>query len=230
MKILVIEDEMKLADCLARALSEDGHVVDVSGNGVEGLSRAIADDYDVMVLDWMLPGLDGLSVLRAFRAAKATPVLLLTARDGIEDRVMGLQQGADDYLVKPCSLAELRARVIALGRRSGRMAAPAVPDSARLVVGDLQLDLFRRQAWRDGARINLTAKEFGLLALLMRRQGQVQSRMVLAEQVWDMHFHSNTNVVDVAVRRLRAKVDDPYPSRVLHTVRGMGYVCEQRAA
>jgi len=222
MRILVIEDERKLADYLQKGLAEQNFVVDVARDGVEGCHAALELDYDVVVLDVMLPGLDGFEVLARLRRGKSTPVLMLTARDRVEDRVRGLEGGADDYLVKPFAFSELLARVHALLRR-GRGQEPAV-----LALDDLELDLVRRKARRAGVRLDLTAKEFTLLALLLRRQGQVLSRTLLAEQVWDMNFDGDTNVIEVAVRRLRAKLDDPFDRRLLHTVRGMGYVLERR--
>ncbi|WP_028356108.1 heavy metal response regulator transcription factor [Bordetella petrii] len=222
MRILVIEDERKLADYLQKGLAEQSFVVDVARDGVEGCHAALELDYDVVVLDVMLPGLDGFEVLARLRRGKSTPVLMLTARDRVEDRVRGLEGGADDYLVKPFAFSELLARVHALLRR-GRGQEPAV-----LALDDLELDLVRRKARRAGVRLDLTAKEFTLLALLLRRQGQVLSRTLLAEQVWDMNFDGDTNVIEVAVRRLRAKLDDPFDRRLLHTVRGMGYVLERR--
>jgi two-component system, OmpR family, copper resistance phosphate regulon response regulator CusR len=230
MRILVIEDEAKLRDYLRKGLTESGHVVDTAADGIDGKHMALHGDYDVIVLDIMLPGIDGFGVIKALReapesdAASHTPVLMLSAKDRIEDRVRGLQDGADDYLVKPFSFTELLARLTALRRRSVRA---SVCEDTLLAVGDLQLDLTRHKATRAGVSIDLTAKEFTLLALLMRRQGEVLSRTVLAEQVWDINFDSNTNAVDVAVRRLRAKVDDPFEPKMLRTVRGMGYVLEQ---
>ena len=224
MRILVIEDETKLADYLKKGLSEQSHVVDLARDGVNGLHLAREGAYDLIVLDVMLPGVDGFGILAAVRAQKDTPILMLTARDAVEDRVRGLEGGADDYLIKPFAFSELLARVQALLRR-GRSQEPTV-----LRLADLELDLARRRAQRAGRRLDLTAKEFSLLALLMRRQGQVLSRTTLAEQVWDMNFDSDTNVIDVAVRRLRGKLDDPYDTKLLHTVRGMGYVLESRHA
>ncbi|MDP1968258.1 MAG: winged helix-turn-helix domain-containing protein, partial [Burkholderiaceae bacterium] len=180
--------------------------------------------YDLIILDIMLPGMDGLAVLAAVRQIKTTPVLMLTARDSIEDRVHGLQQGADDYLVKPFAFSELLARVRALLRRGGQ----ALHDSTVLRLADLEVDLVRRKASRGAQRLDLTAKEFSLLMLLLQRKGEILARTTLAEQVWDMNFDSDTNVVEVAVRRLRAKIDDPFDTKLLHTVRGMGYVLEDR--
>lgn len=222
MRILVIEDEPKLGDYLRKGLSESGFAVDLARTGVEGRNLALDGDYDVLVLDVMLPGIDGFAVLEAVRKAKATPVLMLTARDEVADRVRGLQSGADDYLSKPFAFSELLARIQALLRRG------ALHEVTRYSLKDLSLDLTTRKASRNGQRLDLTAKEFALLTLLMRRQGQVLPRTVLAEQVWEMNFDSETNVVEVAVRRLRSKIDDPFDEKLLHTVRGMGYVLESR--
>ena len=227
LKILVIEDERKLAEYLKRALSEHNYVVDVAADGISGLHLAQETQYDLILLDVMLPGRDGFSVLAELRKRDRVPVLMLTARDKLEDRVRGLQDGADDYLVKPFALSELLARVLALGRRQNNSVIEPNRQNV-LKVGDLELDLLRRRATRGSSRLDLTAKEFTLLALLMKKQGQVLSRLDLAEQVWDINFNSNTNVVEVAVRRLRGKVDDPFPTKLLHTVRGMGYVLELR--
>jgi two-component system copper resistance phosphate regulon response regulator CusR len=183
---------------------------------------ALEHDYDVIILDVMLPGRDGFAVLKALRAVKSTPVIMLTARDRVEDRVKGLQDGADDYLVKPFSFLELLARLQALTRR-GR-----VQESTQINIGDLQIDFLSRKAFRAGARIDLTAKEFSLLAVLAKRQGEILSKTAIAELVWDINFDSNTNVVEVAIKRLRAKIDGPFKSNLLHTIRGMGYVLEVR--
>ncbi len=227
MRVLVVEDEPKLAQYLHQGLSENGYVVDVARDGIEGRRLATGGSYDLMLLDVMLPGVDGYGVLAALRAEDSkTPVLMLTARDKIEDRVKGLEGGADDYLVKPFAFSELLARMGALLRR-GAFASPQAATVLRLA--DLEVDLVSRRCTRGAQRLDLTAKEFNLLALLTRRRGQILSRTTLAEQVWDMHFDSDTNVVEVAVRRLRAKLDDPFPTRLLHTVRGMGYVLEERA-
>ncbi|WP_431264822.1 heavy metal response regulator transcription factor [Roseateles chitinivorans] len=231
MRVLVVEDEPKLAGYLRKGLTENGYVVDVAADGIDGRHLALNGEYDLIVLDVMLPGIDGFSVLKAIKAEKDVAVLMLTARDGVEDRVHGLQEGADDYLVKPFAFSELLARLTALRRRGVRSGSGAGngaggASETMLMLGDLQLDLARRKAFRGGQSIDLTNKEFLLLALLMRRRGEVLSRTVLAEQVWDMNFDSDTNVVDVAVRRLRAKVDDPFETKMLRTVRGMGYVLE----
>ena len=227
MRILVIEDEPKLAAYLRKGLSEGGYVVDVALDGIDGAHLAVQGSYDLVVLDVMLPGIDGFGVLKALRQARDTPVLMLTARDRVEDKVRGLQEGADDYLAKPFAFSELLARVQALLRRGGGERNPQEVTALRLA--DLEVDLLRRRATRSGKRLDLTAKEFTLLTLLLRRRGEVLSRTVLAEQVWDMNFDSDTNVVEVAVRRLRGKLDDPFETKLLHTVRGMGYVLEDRA-
>lgn len=223
MRVLIVEDEDKTAEYLQRGLGEQGYAVDVAPNGVDGLHLALGNEYDVIVLDVMLPGLDGFSLLESLRVAKQTPVIMLSARDRIDDRVRGLRAGADDYLVKPFSFLELIARLQALTRR-GRTQEPAL-----IRVGNLQVDLLSRRASRDGARIDLTAKEFALLAVLARRQGEILSKTSIAEMVWDMNFDSSTNVVEVAIKRLRAKIDGPFEPKLLHTIRGMGYVLESRA-
>ena len=223
MRLLIVEDEPKTAEYLEKGLGEQGCAVDVARNGIDGQHLALVHDYDVIVLDAMLPGIDGFAVLRALRQVKQTPVIMLTARDGIEDRVRGLHDGADDYLVKPFSFLELVARLQALQRR-GRSQEPM-----QLRIADLQIDLIARKAWRAGSRIELTAKEFALLAVLARRQGEILSKTAIAELVWDMNFDSNTNVVEVAIKRLRAKIDAAFSPKLLHTIRGMGYVLEQRA-
>ena len=227
MRLLVVEDEVKLAQYLHKGLSENGHVVDLAHDGIEGRRLALGGEYDLVLLDIMLPGVDGFGVLRAIRAEKRNlPVLMLTARDAVADRVQGLEQGADDYLVKPFAFSELLARVGALLRRGQNGSGAATV--TQLSLADLEVDLIARRATRAGERLDLTAKEFNLLTLLLRRRGQILSRTTLAEQVWDMNFDSDTNVVEVAVRRLRAKLDDPFPAKLLHTVRGMGYVLEDR--
>jgi two-component system copper resistance phosphate regulon response regulator CusR len=222
MKILIVEDETKTGDYLRKGLSEAGFVVDLAGDGIDGLHLALTETYDLAVLDVMLPGIDGWQVLRGIRrAGREFPVLFLTARDEIDDRVHGLELGADDYLVKPFAFAELLARVRTLLRRGVKAKEP---DS--LSAADLELDLLRRRVTRAGRRIDLTAKEFTLLELLLRRRGEVLPRSLIASQVWDMNFDSDTNVVEVAVRRLRAKIDDRFEPKLIRTVRGMGYVLE----
>ena len=223
MKLLIVEDEPKTAEYLQKGLTEQGCAVDVAHDGVDGQHLALVHDYDVIVLDAMLPGIDGFTLLRALRQVKQTPVIMLTARDLIEDRVRGLHDGADDYLVKPFSFLELLARLQALQRR-GRAQEPT-----QLKIANLQIDLIARKAWRGAERIDLSAKEFALLAVLARRQGEILSKTAIAELVWDMNFDSNTNVVEVAIKRLRAKVDNAFTPKLLHTIRGMGYVMEARA-
>ena len=223
MRVLLVEDEAKLAEYVRKGLSENGYVVDVAKDGIDGKHLALHGEYDLVVLDVMLPGIDGFGVLKALRESRNTPVLMLTARDRVEDRVKGLQDGADDYLVKPFAFSELLARLKALGRRGVRASAD---ETNVLRLGPLELDLAKRKATRDGKRLDLTSKEFILLTLFLRRQGEVLSRTVLAEQVWDMNFDGDTNAVEVAIRRLRAKMDDPFEHKMLRTVRGMGYVLE----
>jgi two-component system copper resistance phosphate regulon response regulator CusR len=219
MKILVVEDEKKSALYLDKGLRESGYVVDVAENGETGLQMAKSGDYDLIILDVMLPGRDGWSVMSELRkAGKQTPVLFLTARDTVDDRVKGLELGADDYLVKPFAFSELLARVRSVLRRGPQRQPELVK------VGDLEIDLFKQRAARSGKKLDLTPKEFSLLSLLARRSGEVLSRTLIAEQVWDMNFDSDTNVVDVHVRRLRSKLDDPYDRKLIHTVRGVGYV------
>lgn len=226
MRLLLIEDEAKLASYLRQGLSEEGFVVETASNGVDGLHMATQGHYDLIVLDDMLPGIDGLGVLAALRHSRDTPVLMLTARGAVEDRVKGLQSGADDYLTKPFAFSELVARLHVLMRR-GKTGGASEPTVLRL--HDLELDLLKRRATRAGKRLDLSAKEFNLLALFLRRPGEVLSRTEIAEQVWDMNFDSNTNVVEVAIRRLRSKLDEPFEVNLLHTVRGMGYLMELRA-
>lgn len=224
MKILVIEDEPKTAAYLQKGLAENGFIVDSCGNGIDGLRCMTEQHYDLVVLDVMLPGKDGWTVLKEYRSeGRTTPVLYLTAKDAVSDRVRGLQIGADDYLVKPFAFSELLARVQSLLRRSQGVVAEPIR------IGDLEIDPLRFRAIRAGQRLDLTPKEFHLLSLLARRRGEVLSRTILSEQVWDMNFDSDTNVVDVHIRRLRAKVDDPFEPKLIHTIRGMGYVLEDRS-
>jgi len=222
MKILVVEDEKKTAAYLRKGLAENGFVVDVAERGDDGLHLALTGEYDLLVLDVLLPGRDGWSVLAELRrAGRSMPVLFLTARDAVGDRVKGLELGADDYLVKPFAFSELLARVRSVLRRGpGR-------DPETLRVADLEIDPVRRRAVRAGRRLDLTPKEFALLELLVRRRGEPLSRTVIAEQVWDMNFNSNTNVVDVHIRRLRSKVDDPFERKLIRTVRGVGYALDE---
>jgi len=224
MRILIVEDEQKMGDYLRKGLSENGFQVDLARDGLQGRAMALDGDYDILLLDVMLPGIDGFAVLADVRAVKAVPVLMLTAKDEIDDRVRGLQAGADDYLLKPFAFSELLARLHALLRRG------KLQEITQYQLAGLQLNLVARKASRDGTRLDLTAKEFALLTLLMRRTGQVLSRTMLAEQVWNMNFDSETNVVEVAIRRLRSKIDDPFETKLLHTVRGMGYVLEDRGS
>jgi two-component system, OmpR family, copper resistance phosphate regulon response regulator CusR len=222
MKILIVEDDMKTGAFLRKGLTESGFVVDHTDNGRDGLDLATSDKYDLVVLDIMLPKFDGRTILAKMREnEQQTPVLFLTARDSVADRVSGLDLGADDYLVKPFAFSELLARIRSLLRR-GQMVQPDV-----LRIADLELDLRRLSVTRAGQNIRLTAKEFSLLALLAQHPGELQSRTLIAEQVWNMRFDSVTNVVDVAISRLRRKVDEPFEKKLIHSVRGMGYVLEE---
>jgi len=222
MKILVVEDEPKTGNYLRQGLVEASFVVDLARNGLDGLHLALTEVYDLVILDVMLPGMDGWQVLQGIRqGGKETLVLFLTARDDVEDRVKGLELGADDYLVKPFAFSELLARVRTLLRRRGKGAEPEC-----LRAADMELDLLRRRITRGGRRIDLTAKEFALLELLLRRQGEVLPKSLIASQVWDMNFDSDTNVIEVAIRRLRVKVDEGFDIKLIHTVRGMGYVLD----
>jgi len=218
MRILVVEDQLKMASLLRRGLTEEGHAVDVAGTGDEALWMAQAAEYDAVVLDLMLPGLDGVEVCRRLRASGFwAPVLMLTARDAVEDRVAGLDAGADDYLPKPFSFAELLARLRALARRAAAERPPV------LQVGDLRLDPATRQVWRGETEIPLSGKEFAVLETFMRRPGQVLSRYQVLEHAWDYAYEARSNVVDVYVRYLRDKIDRPFGRCQLETVRGVGY-------
>ncbi|KIU42721.1 MULTISPECIES: heavy metal response regulator transcription factor [Pseudomonas] len=226
MKLLIVEDQPKTGLYLRQGLNEAGFSTELATDGDTGQHLALSGDYDLLILDVMLPGRDGWQILQAVREAGFdTPVLFLTARDAVEDRVHGLELGADDYLIKPFAFSELLARVRTLLRRG---ASP--PQETTLNLADLRLDLIRRRVERAGARIDLTAKEFALLELLLRRQGEVLPKSLIASQVWDMNFDSDTNVIEVAIRRLRLKVDDGHDNKLIHTVRGMGYVLEERPA
>ncbi len=222
MKLLIVEDEPKTGNYLRQGLIEAGYVVDLACNGVDGLHLAGSGEYQLVILDVMLPGMDGWNVLSRLRTAGwPVPVLFLTARSSIADRVQGLELGADDYLAKPFAFAELLARVRTLLRRG-----QVQPQAERIVIADLVVDTLRRRVERGGQRITLSQKEYTLLELLARRRGEVLPRSLIASQVWDMNFDSDTNVIDVAIRRLRAKVDDDFDAKLIVTVRGMGYVLE----
>lgn len=224
MRILVVDDEVKTAAYLAKGLTEHNYVVDTCGTGPEGLNEAIATAYDLMILDVMLPGMSGFQVLKELRVrGNNTLTLMLTAKDGLEDRIKGLDIGADAYLVKPFSFSELLAVIRSLLRRG------PTRQSDVIVITDLSVDLVNRVATRAGKRIDLTPKEFTLLAFLARRHGDVMSRTIISEHVWDMQFDSETNVVDVHIRRLRSKIDDPYGHKLIHTVRGVGYVLRHQS-
>ena len=223
MKLLVAEDDPKTATYLQQGLSEAGFSVDRVMTGTDALQHALSEAYDLLILDVMMPGLDGWEVLRMVRAAgKDVPVLFLTARDRVEDRVKGLELGADDYLVKPFAFSELLARVRTLLRRGNNATA-----QTSMQIADLEVDLLKRRAIRSRKRIDLTAKEFALLELFLRRRGEVLPKSLIASQVWDMNFDSDTNVIEVAIRRLRAKIDDDFAVKLIHTVRGMGYMLDE---
>jgi two-component system copper resistance phosphate regulon response regulator CusR len=224
MQLLVIEDEPKTAAALRKALVEKGYEVDLCFSGPEGLRLARSGTYDLLVLDLMLPGQDGWSILHDLRSNNITvPVIVLTARDAVRDRVKGLDLGADDYLVKPFSIAELLARIQSVLRRS----SGTMPELVR--IADLEIDFVRQRATRSGEALDLTPKEFALLAFLARRRGEPQTRATIAAGVWDMPHEGESNVVDVHVRRLRAKADDPFERKLIQTVRGVGYVLRDSA-
>lgn len=222
MRILLVEDEPKAGEYLRKGLTESGFVVAWEKTGVDGLHLATLETFDLIILDVMLPGMDGWHVLQELRKRQDTPVLFLSACGELEDRIKGLELGGDDYLVKPFAFAELLVRVRTLLRRR------PVRESDLIEIADMEIDVLKRRVTRAGDRLDLTVKEFALLHLLAKRQGEVLSRPFIASQVWDMNFDSDTNVVDVAIRRLRAKVDDLYPQKLIHTVRGMGYILEER--
>lgn len=219
MRLLVVEDENKTADYLRQGLSEAGFQVSLARNGLDGHHLAMTEEFDVIILDIMLPDIDGWRILQSLReAGQTTPVLFLTARDSVDDRVKGLELGADDYLIKPFAFVEVLARVRSLLRRTQTPIA-----NEEMQVADLELDVRKRRVVRAGKRINLSHKEFCLLELLVRRRGEVLPRSIIASQVWDMNFDSDTNVIDVAIRRLRSRIDDDFEPKLIHTVRGMGY-------
>jgi two-component system, OmpR family, copper resistance phosphate regulon response regulator CusR len=223
MKILIVEDEPKTSAHLRKGLTENGFIADVAENGADGLYFTTSGSYDLIILDVVLPQVDGWSIVRALRGAgRQTPVLFLTARDSVPDRVKGLELGADDYLVKPFAFSELLARMRSILRRG------PVRQGELLRIADLEIDLARQCVTRGGRCIELTAKEFALVSLLARRTGEILSRTVIAEQVWDINFDCDTNVVDVAIRRLRSKLDDPFDRKLIYTARGRGYVLESR--
>ncbi|WP_129126954.1 heavy metal response regulator transcription factor [Geomonas oryzae] len=223
MRLLIVEDELKTATFLKKGLTENGFVVDTAQNGEDGLHLVLTGAYDLVILDVGLPERSGWSVVTEIRQqGKGLPVLFLTARDTVSDRIKGLELGADDYLVKPFSFAELLVRVRTILRRG------PLRHEETLQIADLTLDLNRHRAFRAGTRLDLAPKEFSLLSLLARRAGEVLTRTVIADQLWDMNFDSGTNVVDVAIRRLRTKVDDPFPRKLIHTIRGVGYVLEEQ--
>jgi two-component system, OmpR family, response regulator len=224
MQLLLVEDDKKIAAFLEKGLRESGFNVDICSDGIEGLSLALTRDYDVAIIDIMLPLLDGLTVIEKIREKGVqTPVLILSARQSVDDRIQGLQRGGDDYMIKPFSFSELLARVQALIRRDQKNSKPTV-----LTVGALQMDLLKHEVLRDGARIELPAKEYALLEYMMRNPNVVLSKTSILERVYDYAFDPQTNVVDVLVCRLRNKIDKDYAQKMIHTVRGMGYVLRSR--
>lgn len=222
MKILIIEDEIKTIDYLKRGLTEQGYSVDAATDGLDGLHLASTGDYDAIILDIMLPGLDGISLIKSLRPSNNTPVIMLTAKDAVASRLEGFQAGADDYLVKPFSFLELLARLQVITKRV------RTKEQTNIYIGDLHIDLLARRATRGSRRLDLTAKEFSLLEVLAQRQSQIVSKTVITELVWDICFDTNTNVVEATVKRLRAKLEQEGEPKLLHTIRGMGYVLEQR--
>ena len=223
MRVLIIEDDQEAASYIAKALRESGHAADLAHDGESGLSMARDEGYDVLIVDRMLPRLDGLSIIRTLRdEGRDVPVLILSALGEVDDRVKGLKSGGDDYLTKPFAFSELLARVRVVLRR------PQLQQSQIIEIEDLKIDLLKQKVQRAGKQISLTQKEFVLLSLLAQRTGYALSRTMIAEQVWDMNFDSDTNVVDVAIRRLRSKIDDPFSIKLIHTVRGVGYVLERK--
>jgi two-component system OmpR family response regulator len=224
MKILVVDDDVRMAQFVSRALHEHGYVVRHAANGQEGLELALAEPFDAAVVDIMLPGLDGLSLIRGMRAQKVlTPVIVLSAKSGVDDRVKGLQAGGDDYLVKPFALAELLARIQALLRRASAAAEPV-----HITVGPLSIDLVRHRVACEGREIDLQPREYSLLEYLMRNAGRVVSKSMIMERVWEYNFDPQTNVVEARICRLRDKIDRVAPLKLIHTVRGVGYVLETR--
>lgn len=222
MRILIVEDEKKTASYLKKGLIEHGFTVDIASEGEDGLHLARTEAYDLIVLDVMLPGRSGWSIIEELRAAgHGVPVIFLSARDAVHDRVHGLELGADDYLVKPFAFSELLARIRIILRRQ------PLQQLEMMRMADLELDMIRHKARRGGISLDLTAKEFQLLALLLRRRGEVLTRTTISEQVWGINFDSDTNIVDVAIRRLRKKVDDPFPHKLIQTIRGVGYVLDE---
>jgi two-component system copper resistance phosphate regulon response regulator CusR len=222
MRILIIEDEQKMSSYLHKGLTEASFTVDIANDGRHGLFLALRDEFDLIVLDVMLPEIDGLEVLKRLREQKQTQVLLLTARDGVDDKVKGFELGADDYLAKPFAYAEFLARIRTLLRRASRITRDF------LLVADLKIDLVNRHVRRGNVPLDLTEQEFALLQLLAQRRGEVLTRTFITSQIWGINLDSDTNVVDVAVGRLRAKIDSPFDKKLLHTVRGMGYVLEDK--